>query len=165
MPVVKNFRFIIPVFILFFSLTSAQTHDKIKTPLFGVYNPNANPEQQLQEAVHEATISHKNILLDVGGEWCKWCHYLDRFFEDNPDVTEYLKANFVMVKINFSKENDNEKFLSTLPKVAGYPHFFVLNSSGELLHSQDTGALEKGQGHDHDKMLAFLKEWAPKKKK
>lgn len=146
------------------SFLFAQSSDSVKTPIFGFYEPTANPELQLQDAIAEATKSHKNILLDIGGEWCKWCHYLDRFFEENGDVTEYLKENFVLMKVNFSKENENEKFLNSFPKVAGYPHFFVLDSNGKLLHSQDTGKLEKGQGHDRDKMLAFLKKWSPKNK-
>jgi hypothetical protein len=46
--------------------------------------------------------------------------------------------------------------------VSGYPHLFVLESDGSLVHSQETGALEKGKGHDPDKVMAFLKKWALK---
>ena len=71
----------------------------------------------------------------------------------------------LVVKVNFSKENENEKVLSAYPKIEGYPHLFVLDSDGKLLHSQDTGALESGKHHDHDKVLAFLKRWAPGKER
>jgi hypothetical protein len=64
------------------------------------------------------------------------------------------------VKVNFSEENKNEKVLSRYPKIEGYPHIFVLEKNGKLLHSQDTGLLESGDHHDHDKVLAFLKKWA-----
>jgi thioredoxin-related protein len=100
-------------------------------------------------------------LLNVGGNWCKWCHYLDRFWEQNKDVTDFLHEKFIYVKINYSKENENKGFLSKFPKIPGYPHFFVLKTDGTLLWSQNTGEVESGQGHDHDKVLAFLKKWAP----
>ena len=129
-----------------------------------IFDPAANPAKDLDSVIVIAMTSNKRILLDVGGEWCKWCHYLDKFFETNQDVADFLHSNFVVVKVNFSKENKNEAFLSGYPKVAGYPHFFVLESDGTFLHSQDTGALENGSkenpGHDHDKVLAFLTAWA-----
>mgnify|MGYP001396386387 FL=1 len=63
--------------------------------------------------------------------------------------------------MNVSKENDNRAFLSRWPKVAGYPHLFVLDADGRLLHSQDTGALELGKGYDAAKVRAFLERFAP----
>jgi hypothetical protein len=33
---------------------------------------------------------------------------------------------FVWLKVNYSKQNENEALLSRWPKVAGYPHLFVL---------------------------------------
>jgi hypothetical protein len=49
------------------------------------------------------------------------------------------------------------------PRVKGYPHLFVLERDGSLLHSQDTGELESGKGHDPEKVMAFLKRWNPAK--
>ncbi len=125
------------------------------------FDPARNPVNDVAAAIKDAQRSRRRILLDVGGEWCKWCHYLDRFFKQNKDVADFLHENFVVVKINFSKENENGDFLSQYPKIPGYPHFFVLESDGKFLHSQGTGELEAGQGHDHDKVFAFLKKWAP----
>jgi len=126
------------------------------------FDPKRDSEKDLKDAVALATKTDKRILLDVGGEWCSWCHKLDKFFQDNKDVSEFLHANYVVLKINFSKENKNEKFLSKYPQIEGYPHLFVLDSKGKLLHSQETGALESGDHHDHDKVFNFLKKWAPK---
>ncbi len=64
------------------------------------------------------------------------------------------------MKVNFSKENKNEKFLSKYPEIPGYPHIFVLDKNGKLLHSQNTGELESGSNHDKKKMMDFLKKWA-----
>ena len=125
------------------------------------FDSTRNPAKDVDDAVVEAKRTGRRILLDVGGNWCKWCHYLDRFWEQNKDVADFLHEKFIYVKVNYSKGNENKDFLSKYPKIPGYPHFLVLNSDGTLLWSQDTGELESGQGHDHDKVLAFLKKWAP----
>lgn len=127
------------------------------------YDTAADPFADLQSAMAEAQKTGKNILLDVGGEWCIWCHRLDSLFRDNKDLAQYLTENYVPLKVNFSGANKNEKFLSQYPEIQGYPHLFVLDPEGTLIHSQDTGQLEEGKKHSKEKVLAFLKKWSPKK--
>lgn len=149
--------------ILLLTLASVLSAQK-QVPFFSKnYDPKADPVADLKLAVAEAGTSRRNILLDVGGEWCIWCHRLDSLFEQNPDLSEYLLKNYVPLKINVGPENENKEFLSRFPKIEGYPHLFVLDSKGGLLHSQDTGALEEGKHHSPDKVMTFLKAWSPKK--
>jgi thioredoxin-related protein len=124
------------------------------------FDPDRDAAKDIQIALEKAQDSDKRVLLDVGGEWCIWCHRLDTLFATNPDLDEYLHDNFVVVKVNYSKENKNEKVLSRFPKIPGYPHLFVLDSDGTLLCSQDTGELESGKKHDRSKVYAFLRKWA-----
>jgi len=129
------------------------------------FDPKHNPAVDLQYAIVDAKKSGRRILLDVGGEWCKWCHRLDSVFAMNPDIADFMHKYYVVLKVNFSPENENDVFLSKYPEVAGYPHLFVLDADGTLLHSQDTGALEAGRKHDPDKVRQFLKDWAPTTKR
>jgi len=124
------------------------------------FEPKRDASKDIQNAIKKATKENKRILLDVGGEWCIWCKRLDEFFETNSDARQYLKEKYVVVKVNFSQENENKEVLSKYPKIPGYPHLFVLDKGGKLLHSQDTGLLETGDHHDHDKVMTFLKKWA-----
>jgi len=126
------------------------------------FDPSRDAAQDMRDAVAEAERSGRRVLLDVGGEWCVWCHKLDAFFRENEDLEVYLHKNYVVVKVNDSPENKNEKVLSQFPHIKGYPHLFVLDENGKLLHSQDTGELESGDHHDFEKILAFLRTWAPK---
>jgi thioredoxin-related protein len=125
------------------------------------YDPKRNAETDIKDAVVEARRTGKRVLVDVGGEWCIWCHILDKFFDQNPKLLEYREQNFVMVKINYSPENKNEKVLSRYPKIPGFPHLFILDTKGKLLHSQDTSELEEGRSYNLDKFSAFLRRWAP----
>ncbi|HEX2982853.1 MAG TPA: thioredoxin family protein, partial [Ignavibacteriales bacterium] len=121
------------------------------------FDPSRNAEKDVKAALEEAKTAGKRVLLDVGGSWCSWCKRLDAFIEENSEIKNLMASNFVTVKINFSPENKNEAFLSKYPKVDGYPHFFVLESDGKLLHSQNTGELEQDLSYSKDKMLAFIK--------
>lgn len=127
------------------------------------YDPKADAYTDLAKAVSVAKSGKKQILMEVGGEWCGWCHRMHAFFDQNVPLRKYRDDNFVVLQVNFSEENRNEKFLAQYPKIEGYPHIFVLDSGGKLLHSQNTGDLEQGKGYNLEKFTAFLKQWAPKR--
>ncbi|MGE8233519.1 MAG: thioredoxin family protein [Stenotrophomonas sp.] len=125
------------------------------------FDPARDPVADLETAKVEAQRGGKRIMLDVGGEWCSWCHLLDAFMEGDSELRRFRDANYVWMKVNYSEDNENAAFLSRFPEIKGYPHLFVLDAEGKLLHSQFTGDLEKGKGYDRAKFDAFLKEWAP----
>lgn len=127
------------------------------------FDPARDPVADLETAKVEAKRGGKRILLDVGGEWCSWCHILDDFVVGDAEIRSFRDANYVWVKVNYSEENENAAFLAQFPEIKGYPHLFVLDADGQLLHSQFTGELEKGKGYDRKKFFAFLKDWAPPK--
>ena len=128
------------------------------------FDPSRDAAQDIKNAAVEAKQSNKRVLLDVGGEWCIWCRRLDSLYASHKDLSDFLHGHYVVVKVNYSKENKNEKVLAQYPKIPGFPHLFVLDGDGKLLVSQDTGELEKDKGHDPDKVLAFLQRWAVKGK-
>ena len=125
------------------------------------FDPARDPRADLAAAVGQALKAGKNIILDVGGEWCGWCVYMDKFFADNPEIAKLRDQNYVWVKVNFSEKNKNKEFLAVYPEALGYPHLYVLDPSGKLLQSQDTSELEMGKGYNPDKFTEFLKKWSP----
>jgi len=126
------------------------------------FDPSRDAAKDVATAVAQAKAQGKRVLVDVGGEWCSWCHILDRFIEGDADVRALLDKDYVWVKVNWSKENKNEALLSKWPAIQGYPHLFVLDADGKLLHSQDTGALESGKGYDKLRFNRFLRTWSPR---
>jgi hypothetical protein len=86
---------------------------------------------------------------------------MDDYFDMNPKLTATRDSNFITVKINFSPQNENKTVLSKYPEIPGYPHLFVLDTNGTLLHSQFTGDLEQGQSYNLQKFTDFLSKWAP----
>jgi hypothetical protein len=79
-------------------------------------------------------------------------------------VAARLRDGFVVVKVNWSPENENTRFLSAYPPIPAYPHFFVLDGDGTYLGSQPGGLFVQGNGYDRAKVLAFLQKWSPGKR-
>lgn len=124
------------------------------------YDPDANPAAQLSALQHLAQRSDKRILLIAGGDWCIWCHFLDAFLNNNPAIDRQLRETFVIGKIYYGDEKDNSDFFAGLPPAAGYPHFWVLDSNGELMDSQNTLPLEDGgESYSEAAFVAFIQRW------
>jgi len=131
------------------SLPSYSTHYNVKQDAFKDGNA----------AVKLATSTNRRILIELGGDWCKWCHKMDVFFDNNPDIKQKLHETFVMLKINVSDENDNAEFLKPFPKPLGYPHMYVSEFNGSVLWSQDTAEFLKDGNYTRESFLAFFKRW------
>jgi thiol:disulfide interchange protein len=151
---------------LVFALTLAiapavlSVQDPVKYVPVTKYDPQRNADQDIRDAVAEAQRSQRRILLEVGGEWCIWCHRLDDFFAAHPNLTSLRDKNFVTVKINFSEENPNKEVLSRYGPISAYPYIFVLDSGGKLVRSQETGVFEEGKSYDEKRLMTFLNYWS-----
>jgi len=123
------------------------------------YNVQQDAFKDGAAAVKLATSTNRRILIELGGDWCKWCKKMDVFFDDNPDIKQKLHETFVMLKINVSDENDNAEFLKAFPKPLGYPHMYVSEHNGSVLWSQDTADFLKDGHYTRESFLAFFERW------
>lgn len=87
---------------------------------------------------------------------------MDEFVQTNEKVAAIIKKNFLIMKVNYSDKNKNKDFLQQYPEVPAYPHYFVLDSNGDFLHSQGTGELEKEKSYDEGVFTTFLNNWIEK---
>jgi thiol:disulfide interchange protein len=131
-----------------------------------IFDPARDASADLVAAEHQAAAEHKLILLDVGGNWCGWCVLFDHVSHSDQKLSDVLEKKYVVLHINMSKENENIAFLANYPKVAGYPHFFVLSAGGKLIISQDTSIFERthkeADGYDPDMLTDFFKHTSKK---
>ncbi len=128
-----------------------------------LFDPSRDAARDLAAAEQQAKAEHKNILLDVGGNWCGWCLVLDRFTHEQPELSSRLD-HFVVLHVNFSKENQNQSFLSQYPKPDGFPFFYVLSPEGKLLKAQPTDAFETdhklADGYSAERLAAFFDRYS-----
>lgn len=145
--------------------------------LFGIANASASPRPfdptldpvfQLRNARLVAMKQHKNVLIDVGGNWCAGCLILDRLLEHDPKISRLLRANFVLVHVNVSPENLNMGFFANYPKPNGYPFLIVLDpDSSRVVHVEGSLALQRTAkaadgGYDPASVAQFLQRWKPR---
>lgn len=130
-----------------------------------LYTPEANAAKDIAAAVKLAKLSNKYVLIQGGGNWCKWCIEFARFAKNDAGIDSVMKASFVWYHLNYSKENENKAMFAKLgyPQRFGYPVFIVLNDKGERIHTQNSEYLENGKtGYDQRKVQSFLEMWSPR---
>jgi len=130
------------------------------------FDSSRDSAQDLKAAIQQAESQHKNILMDVGGNWCSWCLLLERTLTEDAELHALLEKNYVLLHVNFSMDNQNAQFLGKYPPAKGYPAWYVLSPQGRLLKAEDTSELEATHkldaGYNKDALRKFLEENAPK---
>ncbi len=130
-----------------------------------LYHPDADAVKDIAAAVKKAKAENKYVLLQGGGNWCKWCIEFARFCKADPKIDSVINAGFVWYHLNDSKENKNEKVFAKYeyPQRFGYPVFIILDGNGKRIHTQNSEYLEDGKkSYDQIKVKSFLEMWSPK---
>lgn len=127
-----------------------------------IYHPELDARKQMTDAVSQAKLNDKHVLLMVGGNWCKWCRMFEKFLHDDTQLDSALNANFIFEHINYSKENKNEEVLKQLefPQRFGFPVFVILDGNGKRIHTQNSSYLEEGEVYSKDKVIEFFNQWS-----
>lgn len=141
--------------------TTPATKDVV-APLPRVYDEDIDAMQQIEEAVAEAQRTGKNVMCQVGGNWCKWCLRFADFVKKDAEISQVIDQSYVYIHVNYPRQNPGP-LLERLgnPGRFGYPVMVVLSAEGKVVHIQDSSFLESGDSYDQKKVLRFLKLWTP----
>lgn len=150
----KNFLFAF-AFTFTFQLAWSQTAEH------KLYNPTANAENDIKSAIKKAQQENKHMLVQIGGNWCKWCIEFNRFCKADAQIDSLLNADYIIYHLNYSKENKNEKMLAAygFPQRFGFPVFIILDENGNRVHTQNSSYLEDHESYSKIKVMEFLKQW------
>jgi len=146
------------VFLFAFGCLTGRATDSTK-----LYNPYADAAKDVAHALIRAKKEKKQVLLQIGGNWCINCYRLNSVMKTDALLKQLVENNYVVYHLNYSPENKNLSYLKKLgyPQRFGFPVFVVLDGeTGTVLHTQDVGLLEKGNGYDTEKIKMFLRGWA-----
>jgi len=125
------------------------------------FDPARDAAADIERAISEARRTRKRILVDVGGDWCSFCHALNHLFQQHRSLLELRDKGFITVAVYYGDENKNEQVLSKYSKVLGIPHIFVLDQDGALLHSQHVADFQVEGNYSPEQMRDFLSKWSP----
>jgi len=133
-----------------------------KASLHKPYNEMEAADVKINELLTQAKAENKNIMIQVGGNWCVWCLRLNDFIQKTDELKSLVDNNYIYYHLNWSPKNKNEKFFAKYGNPGekqGYPIFMVLNKKGKLIHVQETGSLEEGKGYSQEKVKSFFEAW------
>ncbi len=147
--------FAITVFVFVTSKTYSQ-QDTIQ-----LYNPDTNAIEVISNAVDQAKMENKHVLIQVGGNWCTWCIKLHNFIKEHEPIDSIIKADYILIRVNYSKKNKNLEIMEMMeyPQRFGFPVLVILNGDGQRLHTQNTAYLEEGDSYNEKKLREFLLNW------
>ncbi|MET0636487.1 MAG: thioredoxin family protein [Chitinophagaceae bacterium] len=151
-------------FIAAFLLTSVLSASSQDLKKFKLYDPAADAAAGIEAAITQARQSGKNVLIQVGGNWCIWCARFVEFVKADKKIDSLQDASYVVYHLNYSPENYNKDLLKKYqyPQRFGFPVFLVLDKNGALLHTQNSAYLEEGKGYSRDKVIDFFRDWSPR---
>jgi thiol:disulfide interchange protein len=127
-----------------------------------IYNDRADARAEIKQALKEAAVGHKRVILVFGANWCYDCHVLDKAFH-SAELAPILAANYEVVHVSIGKGDKNLDLMKQyeVPRNRGIPGLAVLDSDGRLIYSQKNGEFENARALTPEDFRAFLEKWKP----
>ena len=134
-----------------------------KKPL---YDEEADGAVQIEAALVKARRHHKRVLIQWGGNWCRWCTRLDDVFTSDAKVRHELLYEYELVHVDigrWDKHQDLTEKYGADTKGKGVPYLTFLDGDGKLVANEATDGLEQPDeksraAHDSEKVLALLEK-------
>jgi hypothetical protein len=130
-----------------------------------IYDTRADGEQQFTDAVRQAKLEHKRVLLDLGANWCGDSQAMFRVLSTNREIQHFISENYVFDLIDVNQHglhSRNARLLDRLgnPITNGIPVLLILDENGTVLNSDPDERL-RDSDHEHPLVvLAYLRKWA-----
>ena len=136
-----------------------------------MYNEDINPIEQIDQAIVKAKSEGKFVICQVGGNWCPWCLRFADFITKDTTISKVIDENFEFIHVNYNPrksvgETQQQQAAALMKRLNncgrfGFPVLVVLDEEGSVIHIQDSGLLEEGDGYNQKKVLSFFKGWTP----
>jgi thiol-disulfide isomerase/thioredoxin len=132
-----------------------------------IYDRHADGEKLIADALVVAKRENKHVIAEFGANWCIWCRRMHSLLHSNEVVAPYFEKNFLLVMIDVDEVNGkthNETVINRYgdPTTNGIPGLVMLDADGKVLKVQTTEGFENGDVYNPEKVLEFLKEYAPR---
>lgn len=126
-----------------------------------IYDPHANASDAIAQALAQAKVDHKRVLLDFGADWCPDCQVLAQLFED-PKVKPFLDAHYHVVRIDVGQWDNHLDVANRYgnPIEKGIPAVVILDADSNMITSTAGGELANARTATTNDILSFIQQWA-----
>lgn len=91
-------------------------------------------DKSWQEVLSIAGQENKLIFLDCYTTWCGPCKAMAKDVFPQPEVGDFMNANFINVKMDMEKGEGLELSKKYKKFIPGYPTFLLINGQGDVVH-------------------------------
>lgn len=130
-----------------------------------IYDPKADGEQLLAEALKTARREQKRVLLNLGANWCSDSHATWELLTQDPEIRQVVREQFVLTMVDVNRQDAaprNEELVARLgnPIDHGIPVLLILNSEGEVLNRDPAERLDDEAHYTPAQVLEYLRKWS-----
>src|SRR5437899_12333600 len=97
------------VFMMFAAFARADQASTAKPP---VYNETADAKSDVAVALKRAARENKRVLLQIGGNWCPWCHLLHELMASDKAISHELLYEYEVVNVDIAHGEKNRDLLA-----------------------------------------------------
>lgn len=127
------------------------------------YDEHADADKAVAAAFARARLSHKRVLIDLGGNWCGDCLVLANLME-LPELKTFMQANFEMVSVDVGRFNKNLQVparFGITQRLEGVPSILIVEPDGKtLVDAGHVSALADARHMTPQGLADWLAQWA-----
>jgi len=162
-PITVLFAGLLLTSVAFGQTPTGQHDDGVLEPVAAkkdLYPTDADAKKEIDDALKQASIEKKRVILIFGGNWCYDCHVLDRGLHEGA-AGKIVKQSFLLVHVDIGEGDKNLDLLKLykIPLEKGVPAVAILDGGGKLLYSSGDGEFEAARRMMKKDLVRFLWIW------
>jgi hypothetical protein len=125
------------------------------------FDADRNAMADIDAALAAATVSRRNVLLVLGGNWCHDSRGLASKFQ-RPELATVIKGGFelVWVDVGYRDRNLDAPARFGVMDLLGTPTVLILSPEGELLNGASVHDWRTADSKPYDETLAYFQRYA-----
>jgi thiol:disulfide interchange protein len=141
---------------------SIATLQQLPVVLMQPYDEHANADAAVAAAFERAKMSHKRVLIDLGGNWCVDCVVLANFLK-LPEMQRFMAAHYEMVAVDVGRFDRNQQIPSRFGitgRLKGVPALLIATPDGKLVNGNDVFATADASTMTPQVLAAYFAKYA-----
>jgi thiol-disulfide isomerase/thioredoxin len=121
----------------------------------------ANADAQVNAAFARAKRSGKDVMIDLGGNWCADCRILSGLME-RPELHAFLASHYEMVTVDVGRFDKNLQIparFGITTRLEGVPAILIATPDGKLVNAGRVSAIEDARHMTPQALADWLAQW------
>ncbi len=125
------------------------------------FDESANADAAVDAAFARARKSGKDVMIDLGGNWCADCRILSGLME-LPELRAFLAAHYETATVDVGRFNRNLDIparFGITERLEGVPAILIATPDGRLVNAGHVSAIEDARHMSPQALADWLAQW------